>query len=174
MAQKKKKKQQQQHLSPERYIVERARGLEIGKCYASNNWQETGRCIAVITRMHKQGNITAGFYMLDTDCLGVKDTFFEQNITPGELEDLLYNYEQGAALVEVSYNEAHNLIYSALEWAQDAGIDPHKNWAITQYILEEDNDDIPLIDYEMGHEGKYLFAPMTMQEFNRFMPIPGN
>ncbi len=157
-----------QNMSPEKYIRERARGLEIGRCYWIEGWEDCGITIVFVSRRHKQGTYTVGAYQLDTFCLGVKDTFFAFNIDEYEYQDLLNNYP---FLTEVSYNEAHNLIYAALEFAEEAGIHPHKSWDITKYILEEDDQNIPLIEYVMGKEGEYFLCASDKSELDRYLPI---
>lgn len=51
-------------------------------------------------------------------------------------------------MVEIPYEVAHNLIYGSIEFAGEAGIEPVDEWGITQYILEEDDDNVPLIEYQ--------------------------
>ena len=68
-----------------------------------------------------------------------------------------------------SYNEVHNLIYGALEYASEAGIPPHKDFAITKYMLEEDTDDIPLIEYSYGKDGKYCLVATGQLEASRYL-----
>ena len=54
-----------------------------------------------------------------------------------------------------SYDEAHNCIYGAIAFAEEAGIEPDKSFKITQYMLDEDDDNIPLIEYKYGKDGKH-------------------
>jgi len=51
------------------------------------------------------------------------------------------------------------LIFAANEFAAELGFKPHKDFtSITQYLLEEDTDDIELIEIECGHKGRPLFV----------------
>lgn len=61
-------------------------------------------------------------------------------------------------MVEIPYEVAHNLIYGSIEFAGEAGIEPVDEWGITQYILEEDDDNVPLIEYQWGLNGMALSA----------------
>jgi hypothetical protein len=54
---------------------------------------------------------------------------------------------------EISYTLAHNIIYAGLQFAEDYGFAPHKDFAVTRCILEEDTDDIELIDINCGEDG---------------------
>ncbi|MDQ0637559.1 hypothetical protein QF042_001124 [Pedobacter sp. W3I1] len=134
---------------PENFIKTRARELQLGKCYISFDWEETGLANTLVSRKHTNGNFTLGIYLIDLKCLGVKDTTFKFNVSEAELEDCV-DYIQGD---EIEYNKLHNIIYGAEAFANDCGFKPHKDWAITQFILEEDDDRIPLIDIEFGDDG---------------------
>lgn len=109
----------------------------------------------IVTRENAQRKITAGFFLVDTYCLGVKDAAWTVNEYPTEFEDVLDGYRGSSGLDEISYEEAHNLIYGAIGFAEDAGIKPHKDFALASYVLEEDTDDVPLIEYEFGYKGKH-------------------
>lgn len=161
MAKKKSKNkgkgQQQPALSPHRFMREKARTLPIGKCYiAPPNWQESGMAHVIVTRVRPSGNLVMATFLVDTFCLGVKDAGYYENMTPSDFEEYLDNCKKGMGLEEISYNEAHNIIYGAIAFAEEGGIKPAKDFDPAGYILEEDTDDIPLIEYDFGKDGKHL------------------
>ena len=55
----------------------------------------------------------------------------------------------------------HNIIYGEAAFAESCGFKPHKDWSIGQYILEEDDESIPLIDIPFGENGipAYYVSP---------------
>ena len=67
-------------------------------------------------------------------------------------------------LEECSYEEAHNIIYGAIEYAAEQGRKPHNSFMITKYMLEEDTDDIPLIEYEFGNSFRHNLPPAESDE----------
>ena len=67
-------------------------------------------------------------------------------------------------LEECSYEEAHNIIYGAIEHAAEQGRKPHNSFMITKYMLEEDTDDIPLIEYEFGNSFRHNLPPAESDE----------
>ncbi len=153
----KNKQQQKPALSPYCYMREKARNLPIGKCYiAPPDWQESGMAHIIITRVRPNGNLVLCSFLVDTFCLGVKDANYHENITPEKVQDYLYKCKIGMGLEEISYNEAHNIIYGAIAFAEEGGIKPTKDFDPAGYILEEDTDDIPLIEYEFGKNGKHF------------------
>ena len=167
MTQKKKKQKEQQFLSPEQYLKQKARSLEIGKCYISKELKDCGEGIIFVTRNHKGGKVSMGFYLIDIYCLGVKDSHYQLRMEEEEMQEYVSHY---TGMRECSYEEAHNWIYGAIAFAEEGGIEPDKSFALTQYLLEEDTDDVPLIEYEFGKNGKHLLVCHTVQEANRYLP----
>ena len=85
MAKKKQKKQQgQQFLSPEQYIKQKARTLEIGTCYVSNDIEEIGEGHVIVSRKHTGGRVSIAAYLVDIWCVGVKDTFYRLRLETKE------------------------------------------------------------------------------------------
>ena len=163
MAKKKSKNnskgQKQPALSPYRFMREKARTLPVGKCYiAPPDWQESGMAHVIVTRVRPSGNLVMASFLVDTFCLGVKDAGYHENMTPYDFEQYLDNYKNGMGLEEISYNEAHNIIYGAMAFAEEGGIKPSKEFDPAGYILEEDTDDIPLIEYDFGKNGKHFLV----------------
>lgn len=154
----KQKKKHIQLLSPENYIRQKARNLPIYKCWINTDWQEQGMAQVIVSRKHDNGNLTTGFYMVDLKCLGVRDSQYSFNRPEFELDEMLKGANVELEMINVDYNLAHNVLYAALEYADDLGFKAHKDFnSITKYILEEDTDDIELIEIECGHKGKPLF-----------------
>lgn len=170
MAKKKNKKQQgQQFLSPEQYIKQKARTLKIGKCFVSDDLEKIGGGHVIVSRIHTGGRISVAVYLIDTWCVGVKDTFYELRMEDYEFNEMIGSYR--LSLHECSYDEAHNWIYGAVAFAEEAGIEPNKNFKLTQYMLEEDNDNIPFIEYEYGKDGKHTLVAQSRLEASRYLPL---
>ena len=167
MAKKKAKKTQpQQFLSPERFLKERMRSIPIGKCYVNNDYMEEGYGNVIVTRVHTGGNISFAVYLIDFWCVGVKHCIYKLRIDDFDFDDFVSRDDYH----EISYNEAHNLVYGAIAFAEEAGVQPCKEFALAQYMLEEDTDDIPLIEYEFGKDGKYYFVANDGLEFSKYFP----
>lgn len=138
---------------PENFIKTRARELQLGNCYINFDWEESGIASALVSRKHTNGNVTLGFYLIDLKCLGIKDAFFKFNVAVDEMFDLVDQMNG----IEIEYEKIHNIIYGAEAFANDCGFKPHKDWAIGQFILAEDDDSIPLIEIEFGEGGVPAF-----------------
>lgn len=172
MAKKKKNKGQngQQNISPERFIRERMRSVKIGKCYMTSDFDsEQGLGYVVITREHTGGRLSFAAYLVDKWCIGVKKTFFNLRVDEDVVDTLLERLGTTTDLMEVGYNEAHNMVWGAVAFAEEAGIKPCKDFALTQYFLEDDTDDIPLIEYDYGHDGKYFLMANNNRELEGYL-----
>ena len=168
---KKKQAQKVQPLSPKKYIMQKGRSLPIDSCWILEDWQDVGETTVLIARRHASGKYTIGLYLVDTFCLGLKDTFYKFNVSSQEYDDLLDQISIGGNYIQVSYNEAHNLIFGAIAFAEEAGIKPSPEFALTQYLLEEDTEDVPLIEYEFGKNGKHFLVAKNNLELNTYLPL---
>ncbi|MQY80388.1 MAG: hypothetical protein GH151_14570 [Bacteroidetes bacterium] len=154
MTKKKKGKVIQLPLTPEKYIRTRARQLPVYECYITKRWKESGMANIIIARKHTNNNFTFGLYLVDLLCLGVKDTYYDFNVTNVDYEDLKNEYFGKQDIVKCDYVLAHNIIYGAVEFADEYGFKPHKDFAVSKYILEEDDENVELMEIEFGEDEK--------------------
>ena len=136
--------------------------------------RECGEGQAVIVRQHKGGRRTIGAFLIDAWCRGVRDAFYMDRMEEDEyrrfMDRLLENPFQ--QMEEVSYEVFHNWVFGALEYAAEAGIGPHKNFAVARYLLEDDEDErIPIIEYEFGFNGKHHLVCNSIQELESLKPV---
>ena len=125
-----------QMLSPENYIRKKARSLPIYECLVNPEWQEQGFANVIIARSHTNGNITACFYLVDLYCLGVKNSHYLFNVTPTDYKDKLGTHSDLESYVQISYKLAHNIVYAGLEFAEEFGFKPDKDFtSITRFML---------------------------------------
>ncbi len=160
----KKKKQVKQSvkIKPESYIRKHARKLPFHECLIQDNWEATKFTPVIISRKKANGYIIAATYIVDMQCLGVKDTFFGYNLSPTNYRETVKEMGRGMNVnfISIEPTLVHNIIYGAVEFAEDCGFEPHKDFtSTTEYLL----DPVESIDYiEVafgGAEGKpYFFA----------------
>ena len=162
----KQQKQSPQILSPENSIRQRARNLPLFRCLVNEGWEEEGLAHATIARKHVNGNITYCSYLVDLKCLGVKDTIYEFNVLEDEFDEYREKLDTTLGMIESDYNLVHNIIHAGWEYAEDIGFEPHRDFlSITQYMLEEESDEIPLIEIACGDEnGKPFFVQGPLED----------
>ena len=151
-----------QLLSPENYIRKKARTLPIYECTVNENWEESKVAQLSVARKHTNGNVTVCFYLVDLMCLGIKDTHYLFNFPMDEYLEQIDDTNTEMPVIRVSYEVAHNIVFAGLEFAEEYGFKPHKDFTLTtRYMLEEDTDDIELIEIDCGINGQpaYLRGP---------------
>lgn len=136
-----------------------ARRLPIAECWINPNWQESGLATVVVARQHKNGNFTVGTYLIDVFCLGLKQTAFFVNDTNDDYQftvDRLFEIQEKS---KTDYVLAHNVIYGGIAYAEDLGLKPADNdWALSQYILDVDDDAVELLDLTFGKDGQPFYV----------------
>lgn len=156
---KKNPSKQAQQLSPENYIRQKARKLPIYECMVNTDWEKSKMVNVMVARVHTNGNITAGFFLVDLLCLGVKNTTYMFNYTLLEYKEQIKKMVN-IEIEPISYELAHNIVFAGLDYAAELGLNPHKEFtSLTRFILEEDTEEVELIDIECGRNGR----PMYMQ-----------
>lgn len=165
MAKKKRKKAAPKpvRLKPENFVKKKARSIALHQCYINSDWQEGGMATVIVVRKMRNGNLIVGSYIVDVYCLGVKDTFFKTNLAEHQFEEELlpiYTERMGLDMVKIEPTLAFNIVYGAVEYAEDLGFEPHKDFKITEYILD-DVESIDYMDIEFGKDGKphYMSGP---------------
>ena len=173
-----------QMMSPENYIKQRARSLPVYECLVNTDWEDSKMANVIVTRKHTNSNVSLCIYLVDLFCLGVKDTLWHFNMPLHEYSNMISEIEEQMELKPISYCLAHNIIFAAVDFAEEYGFQPHRDFtSITCFMLEEDTEDIELIDIECGMEGKpaYMRSPgHSKQESERIIATlernagPGN
>jgi len=165
---KSKAKQTKIPLSPETYIRKKARTLPLFECIINSEWKDEGLATIIVARKHVNGNLTLGLYLVDLYCLGVKDSFYKFNISQGEYENIKDEFYENLTIKTCNYVLAHNIIYGAVEYADELGFKPDKDFLrLTVNILEEDDERIELMDIEFGLNGKPCLVTNPENNYKR-------
>ena len=165
-----KKTTKNKMLTPEQYIRQKAQTLPLGQCYMNKNWFISGIAIGVVTRCHNKGTYTVGIFQMDTFCSGINECKVEFSLEKTNYNNLIKYLTDTFKIEPVTYTEVHNLIYGAMEFGQEAGFTLPMAFSLAQHVLEEDTEDIPLIKYQYGKDGKHFLWAENERELDTFMP----
>lgn len=149
MAKNKKSSNNTQKFNINNFLKHQVRKLPIGNCYINPDWQDTGVATIIITRKHINGCYSSAMYYVDLLCEGIRETHFLINKPEYELEEILFEDNELC-----SYALVHNIIWGAVDFADEIGLKPHENFVKTKYFLEEDTDEIEFVDIEFGKTGR--------------------
>ncbi len=68
-------------------VIYNAWDYPIHECLISESLEEeTGLSQILLSRMHPYGNIVFGFYLVDNFCLGLKNTYYDANVSLAKYE----------------------------------------------------------------------------------------
>jgi hypothetical protein len=138
--------------------VRQARNYPIEGCWIRKDWKESGLAVVVLARRQPNGNIVFGNYMVDYYCLGLKNTYCNADVLPGEFRrEQLPEMFQGTAALDISPALAHELIYGAIEYAAQFGFKPQRDFRDSQWILDPPDKYPRSGTIEFGKDGKPFF-----------------
>lgn len=144
----------------EQSIIRRAREYPILECRISADWQneQPGLVQILVARQQTDGNICFGFYLVDKLCLGLKNSLAHAGIPPAqyrrEIRDRLFRETKAK---DCPAELAHQMIYASIEYAEQFGFQPEKDFALNQYILEPRGELDEPYNITFGRNGKPLF-----------------
>src|ERR1700742_4861726 len=114
--------------------IREAAQLPVRECLISENLFTNGIGTVVLVRGVSQEQQHIGFFMLDTFCLGVKDTYFRE-LDRQDAEYTLALTRQADGLVSIAPEEARKLMQDIVAWAAGNGFGPHEDYAATSRLF---------------------------------------
>lgn len=138
--------------------IRRARDYPIEGCWAQTDWQDGGLAVVVVARRQPDGDLVFGVYLVDYYCLGLKDTYCNANMAPGPFRrEHMPQMIPGGRPIEISPALAHEIIWGAIEYADEFGFKPHADFRHSRQILDPPDRHPRTGAVEFGHEGKPLY-----------------
>jgi hypothetical protein len=137
--------------------IRSARQYPLYECLINPSWKEKGLAVVVVSRHQPDGNLLFGVYLVDILCLGLKNTFCNADFSPSRYgTDLVQRVYQDEDPVQCSADMAHQIIYGAIAFAREFGFVPHRDFDLSQYVLDEPGS-IEAPEIEFGRDGRPLF-----------------
>ncbi len=158
-----KQKQKSVILSPTVYIKTKTKDLPYGICYSTydeyHNESNSGLDTVIVSRIMPSGKLIVGMYLMDLYCLGIKNTVFKFAMTTDEFNEFveMVQEQERRDFFEIEPSMAANLIFGGLDYAEQLGFRPEKDFAITKYIIDEDLITEDIDNIEFGQNGKPMF-----------------
>ncbi len=156
-------KQKPAILSPTVYIKTKTKDLPYGICYSTydeyHNESHSGLDTVIVSRVMPSGKLIVGMYLMDLYCLGIKNTVFKFAMTADEFNEFveMVQTQERRDFFEIEPSMAANLVFGGLDYAEQLGFRPEKDWAITKYIVDEDLITEDIDNIEFGKDGKPLY-----------------
>jgi hypothetical protein len=154
-------------------IIRRARTFPLYECLISDNWNkkdDMGLILILLARQQPGGDICFGTYLIDTYLLGLKNTFAEAGFSRSRYQSEVRNKifrEQKP--VQCPIELAHQMIYQSIEYAEQFGFEPQKDFNVSQYLLAPRGEYEEPYDLTFGKDGKPFFIAGPHDNVARIM-----
>lgn len=144
-------------LSPKKYIISKAAQLPLHECLINDQWNESGLATIIICKKMPSGNYTVALFLVDIFCLGLKNTLYQFNLSELEYGEFLDKACSKEDFLECNLETAHNIIFGAIDYAEELGFKPNQDFKITEYFLDPDLITDEIDEIEFGKDGKPFF-----------------
>jgi len=141
------------------------------ECLLAKAWQEPGEIIQIlVARRSSTGQIAVGTFLVDLDCLGVKNAF-------ATLFDSQQEYRRGLraemrarqAMVKADLNLAAKIIREAIAYAGELGFKPHPDYRDAMLVLGDTEPEACDEPIPLGKDGKPFFVAGPYDDVSRIM-----
>jgi hypothetical protein len=99
------------------------------------------------------------FYMVDTYCLGVKDTLAQAPLERAKMIEFRNSIGGLYSLRHHDYEDARSLILGAVDYAATFGFEPNQDWGNSRYIIEPDRNYINKFTFGLDGRPHYIPGP---------------
>ena len=154
-----------------RALLRAADGWPLHECLLTKAWQEPGEIIQIlVARRSSTGQIAVGTFLVDLDCLGVKNAF-------ATLFDSQQEYRRGLraemrarqAMVKADLNLAAKIIREAIAYAGELGFKPHPDYRDAMLVLGDTEPEACDEPIPLGKDGKPFFVAGPYDDVSRIM-----
>lgn len=116
-----------------------------------------GIVLVLVAREARHDRVSVCGYLVDTFCLGVKDTIGPLEMRGRELPSFVRTYFMAfpAAPLRAPIDLAQHLVHGAVAFAADIGLDPHPDFAAVRRHLGELRETCSIT---FGREGRPLYV----------------
>jgi len=144
--------------------IRNARSYPLLECLISPDWdkESIGLVQVLVARQQPNGEICFGLYLIDTYCLGLKNTLAKVNVSRSvyqteALPQLFYEQRPQQCSLEL----AHQMIYASIDYAAQFGFEPQQDFALTQHLLVPRGELEEPYTLHFGKDGKpfYIAGP---------------
>lgn len=123
---------------------------------ADTDWKQHGMAVLYVCRNALDCRYACAFYMVDTYCLGVKNTFAKVNLDRDRMLEFRAQLERKHGLMPFGYEDARSLILGAIDYATSLGFEPNEDWRYSRYLVEADRTYTP--KFKFGKDGKLFYV----------------
>jgi hypothetical protein len=140
-------------------LVRRAAATPIQHCVLHAGLFESGMGTLVVARGgSKTGQLVFASFLIDSWCLGIKDTFV-RTLWADEFAAYLDRVEMLESLEPVGPAHARKLLRDLTSWSRSIGFVPHGDFTAIEPIFGDVNADACETVFQFGRNGKPVYIP---------------
>ncbi|MEL6342432.1 MAG: hypothetical protein AAFV53_04825 [Myxococcota bacterium] len=114
----------------------------------SEQWQNQETLVQIlIARTRPNGNHILAVFLVDLQCLGVKNAFLRDNVDHETVQLLVSQTDTTTPMMQCSPELAMQVISAGLRYARELGFAPHPDFRRAKVLLtgiEPSDDEVPL------------------------------
>jgi len=138
--------------------VLRAAQAPIQHCLVPETLFDNGIGTVVLARGNSTYHLAVGVFLVDTWCLGIKDSFF-RSIDAESFEMVIASLECTTPMGSVDPSYARKLLRDAADWAASIGFAAHRDFAVIERLFGDVRADASDATFQFGREGKPFHVP---------------
>ncbi len=135
----------------------RAAQAPIQHCLVPETLFDRGIGTIILARGNTPHYLTLGVFLVDTWCLGIKDTYF-RSIDAETFEMMIARLDDTTPMASVDPSYARKLLHDAAAWAESIGFAPHHDFAAIERLFGDVRADACDATFQFGREGKPLYV----------------
>ena len=116
--------------------MHRAARWPLLECRVSEGWQDERNLAHVLVARSAGASIALAFFLVDLQCLGVKDCIVRSELDRGEYADLVSRFDDLSPLAPCSPGLAVAIVRAGVDYATGLGFRPHADFRVGKLLLE--------------------------------------
>jgi hypothetical protein len=105
------------------------------KAFITKDWRDIGLANVLVARIDDGGGMTAGFFLVDVFCLGVKDAVLLDDLHEDELDEIIEERFPEDSMEAMHPAWAKKLIEGAVAYAERLGFAPARDYRKARRVL---------------------------------------
>ncbi len=123
--------------SAKRELLGHSADLAVAECVVSKGWQERGLAHLLVARQSPGGDLLVGGFLVDTWCLGLRDTVILPGISAEDYENRVKTglFHDPVEFEPCPPGVARALVEGAIGYAEQFGFQPNKRWPESRRVF---------------------------------------
>jgi len=124
------------------------------EAFISKNWRDTGVSNVAVARIDDDGGVSAGFFLVDHFCLGVKDAFLLDDLMEDDLREIIEERFPEGEMERMHPAWAKKFVEGATAYAENLGFSPHRDYRKARRALGGIDSNICTETFVYGDNGR--------------------